>query len=302
MPSRLAIPLIDIQPLVSIITPSLNQAAFIEAAIESVLTQDYPQIEYIVIDGGSTDGTLDILRRYGDRVRWLSEPDAGQSDAINKGFRLARGEIVAWLNSDDVYLPQAVSRAVRELQDHPQSALVYGQAEEIDRAGRVIGPCEYVEPFDLHRLIHCFDYIVQPATFFRREAFVDVGGLDSSLHYCMDYDLWIKLALRYPVQYLPVMLARARLYPETKTASGGMERLDELERMIRRYGRRRVPAFLYDEMVRTSLRHGLHALTSGNWGSAWPSLRCSAFYSAALVLRKARTLSRLGLPRKRIPQ
>ena len=129
--------------------------------------------------------------------------------------------------------------------------------------------------FDLHRLIHCHDFIVQPATFFRREAFFNVGGLDTSLHYCMDYDLWIKLALRYQVRYLPVMLARARLYPETKTASGGMERLDELERMIRRYGRRRVPAFLYDEMVKTSLRHGLHAMASGNWGSAWPT-RASA--------------------------
>src|SRR5690348_7251696 len=100
------------QPLVSIITPSLNQAAFIEAAIESVLAQDYPAIEHVVVDGGSTDGTLDLLKRYGQRVRWISEPDAGQSDAINKGVRMTSGPLLAWLNADDQYTPGAVSRAV----------------------------------------------------------------------------------------------------------------------------------------------------------------------------------------------
>jgi glycosyltransferase involved in cell wall biosynthesis len=275
-------------PLVSIVTPSFNQAAFIEATIESVLAQDYPQIEYLIVDGGSTDGTLDILRRYGGRVRWISEPDGGQADAINKGFRLTRGMVLAWLNADDVYALQAVSRAVRTLQAHPQAALLYGRAEFIDRAGRRIGPCTHVEPFDLQRLIHQIDFIVQPATFFRRESFMQVGELDTSLRYCLDYDLWIRLALRYPVHYLPEVLAHARIYPETKTASGGMERLDEIEHMIRRYGRRRLPALFYGEAVRTSWRTGLHALTLGKWGSAWSTCRRGAFYGVALALRKAR--------------
>src|SRR5689334_11566829 len=153
MPSRLAIPLIDNHPLVSIITPSLNQAAFIESAIDSVLTQDYPKIEYIVIDGGSTDGTLDILRRYGDRVRWLSEPDAGQSDAIDKGVRLTHGEILAWLNADDAYLPGAVSLAVAAFAEDPARALVYGDAQDIDIHGHVIGPSRQIEPWSMRRLL-----------------------------------------------------------------------------------------------------------------------------------------------------
>jgi len=235
------------QPLVSIITPSLNQAAFIEAAIESVLAQDYPNIEYLVVDGGSTDGTLDILRRYGERVRWISEPDAGQSDAINKGVRLTQGEILAWMNADDQYAPQAVSRAIAELQAHPQAALVYGHAEFTDQAGRVIAPCVRVEPFDLYRLLNSLDYIVQPTTFFRRDAFLAVGGLDASLRYCLDYDLWIKLALRYQVRYLPEQLARVRVYPATKTASGGLERLNEIERMVRRCRQERLHAPQLDE-------------------------------------------------------
>jgi glycosyltransferase involved in cell wall biosynthesis len=276
------------QPLVSIVTPSFNQGAFIEATIESVLAQGYPRIEYLVVDGGSTDGTLDMLRRYKERVRWISEPDAGQADAINKGFRLTRGQILAWLNADDLYIPQAVSRAVEEFQAHPEAALVYGRAEFIDRAGHVIGPCTQVEPFDLQRLIHQLDFIVQPATFFRRESFMEAGELDSTLRYCLDYDLWIRLALRSPVRYLPEVLARARIYPETKTASGGMDRLDEIEHMIRRYGRRRLPALFYGEVVKTSWRTGLHALTSGKWGSAWSAWRRGAAYGVALALRKAR--------------
>src|SRR5215213_9072825 len=137
------------QPLVSIITPSLNQAAFIGAAIESVLAQDYAQIEYLVVDGGSTDDTLEILRRYGDRVRWISEPDAGQADAIDKGIRLTHGEILAWLNADDLYLPGAVARAVAAFAEDANRALVYGQAQDIDMHGHVIGRSWQIEPWNM---------------------------------------------------------------------------------------------------------------------------------------------------------
>ena len=276
------------QPLVSIITPSFNQGAFIEEAINSVLAQDYPYVEYLVVDGGSTDGTLDILRRYEPHVRWISEPDAGQADAINKGVRLTSGDILAWLNADDLYAPGALTRAVGELQAHPRAAFVYGQGEFIDRAGTTIGLCTQVEPFDLHRLIHHLDFVVQPATFFRRAPFMAVGGLDASLRYCLDYDLWIRLALRYPVRYLPELLARVRVYPETKTASGGLERLNEIERMIRRYGRCRLPVLFYGEMIETCWRAGLRALASGEWGGAWARWRRGAFYGAAFVVRRLR--------------
>jgi glycosyltransferase involved in cell wall biosynthesis len=274
-------------PLISIITPSFNQRQFIEATIESVLAQDYPRIEYLVVDGGSTDGTLDVLRRYGDRLRWRSEPDGGQADAINKGVRLTGGEVLGWLNADDTYLPGAVSLAVGELVAHPQAALVYGRGEFMDREGRVIEPCLHVEPFDLRRLIHHNDIILQPAAFFRRAPLVAVGGLDTSLHYALDYDLWIKLALRYPVRYLPALLARARVYPETKTISGGMERLAEIERVVGRYGRRRLPAQFYGEMIVTAWRAGRRALRAGSWAGALSCWRRGAFYGAVFALRKA---------------
>jgi glycosyltransferase involved in cell wall biosynthesis len=278
---------LEAQPLVSIVTPSFNQGAFIAAAIESVLAQDYPRIEYLVVDGGSTDTTLELLRRYGDRVRWVSEPDDGQAHAINKGIALTRGAIVAWLNADDLYLPGAVAGAVAELLEHPQAALVYGQAEFIDRGGALVGACSQVEPFNIDRLIDYLDFIVQPAAFFRRDAFLAVGGLDAQLRYCLDYDLWIKLALRYRVRYLPRVLARVRIYPTTKTATGGLERLEEIERMIRRYGRRRLPALFYGEMIRACWAGARTALAAGDWRRFRAVGWRGALYSLALGLRKA---------------
>jgi glycosyltransferase involved in cell wall biosynthesis len=277
-------------PLISVVTPSYNQGRFIRATIESVLSQNYPNIEYWVIDGGSTDATLSIVREHeGDpRFHWLSEADGGQADAINKGVALTCGDIVAWLNSDDVYAPGAVSRAVEEILTHPAVALVYGQAERIDRSGTVIGQHTQIEAFDLQRLIHHLDFIVQPATFFRRAPFMAVGGLDASLHYCLDYDLWIKLGLRYPVRYIPDVLARAREYPETKTASGSLERLVEIERMIRRYGRPILPSLYYGEMVKACWRAGLRALYVRDWRRWWSAWGRGGFYLAAALVRKVR--------------
>jgi glycosyltransferase involved in cell wall biosynthesis len=229
-------------PLVSIVTPSLNQGRFIEDTVKSVLGQDYPRIEYLVVDGGSTDGTLAILARYDGALRWVSEPDAGQGAAINKGASRTSGEILAWLNSDDVYEPQAVSAAVDFLRRHPEIALVYGDATHIDALGREIGPCAYVEPANLHRLIHEVDYIVQPAAFFRRSVFVAVGGLDESLRFTLDYDLWLKIGRRFPMAYLPRKLARYRLTGENKTTLGRFDRFEELERIGRRHGAGGLPA------------------------------------------------------------
>lgn len=251
-------------PLVTIVTPSFNQGEYIEATIRSVLEQDYPRIEYLVMDGGSSDATLEILGRQPSRVSWISEPDNGQGDAIRKGFGLAQGEILAWLNSDDVYLPGAVSRAVAALRKSPSVPLVYGNAEFIDRAGAVLGPCGQVEPFDLGRLINDHDFIVQPATFFRREPYAAVGGLDSSLTYCLDYELWIRMASqRGGASFIPDVLAQVRIYPQTKTVSGGMARLDEVEAMIRRYGRKTLPTGFEREMVGELRRHAQGAIARG---------------------------------------
>ena len=142
---------------------------------------------------------------------------------------------------------------------------MYGQAEFMDHRGNALGPSSHVRPFSLDQLIHDLDFVVQPATLFRRDAFLAVGGLDADLHYCLDYDLWIKLALRYQVQYLPAVLAYARIYPTTKTASGGLKRLDEIEQMIRRYGRSHLPMFFYPEMVRACWAAGWQAVANRDW-------------------------------------
>jgi len=277
----------DVQPPVSVITPSYNQGQFLGAAIDSVLAQDYPRIEYLVVDGGSSDSSLDVLRSYDNRVRWISEPDRGQADAINKGVTLTRGELVAWMNADDVYAPGAIGRAVAVLQAHQQAALVYGQAEFMDHRGNALGPSSHVRPFSLDQLIHDLDFVVQPATLFRRDAFLAVGGLDADLHYCLDYDLWIKLALRYQVQYLPAVLAHARIYPTTKTASGGLKRLDEIEQMIRRYGRSHLPMFFYPEMVRACWAAGWQAVADRDWRQWASATRRGMLYGGALLLREA---------------
>jgi glycosyltransferase involved in cell wall biosynthesis len=235
-------------PLVTIVTPSFNQGEFIADTIDSVLSQDYPAIEYIVMDGGSTDSTLDVLRGYGDRVRWTSGPDGGQSDATHRGFMAASGEYIAWLNSDDRYVPGAITAAVNELSQHPDAGFVYGRGEFIDRQGALIGPCGHVEPWNLDRLLDQTNFLLQPATLLRRDKYMAMGGLRTELHYVMDYDLWIRLGSTFPVIYLPQVLAQARVYGDTKTATGGLPRLEEMERMIRRNGGRGLPKQFRPEM------------------------------------------------------
>jgi glycosyltransferase involved in cell wall biosynthesis len=277
-------------PLVSIVTPSLNQGAFIEDTVVSVLRQDHVPLEYVVIDGGSKDQTVGILERYRSALRFVSEPDRGQAAAINKGFRLTGGRILAWLNSDDVYEPGAVSAAVAFLRERPELMLVYGDATLVDVQGRVIGPCAHVEPFDLDRLVHHLDFIVQPAAFFRREAFEAVGGLDESLHWSMDYDLWLKIARRFPVAYLPRKLARYRWTGENKTSRGGLERYAELERLGRRHGAGGLPADFRLEKLALLMREAGRRARGGELRAA----AGLALAGAATMLSSPRALKRLG--------
>lgn len=255
-------------PVVSIVTPSLNQGRFIEATVRSVLEQDYPNIEYIVMDGGSTDGTLDILRRYADRLTWVSEPDGGQGDALHRGYLRSSGSILAWLCSDDLYEPGAVTAGVAALTSDANLALVYGNAGFVTETGEDGGPCPWIEPFDLRRLISHGDFIVQPASFFTRSAYMAVGGLDTALHWAMDYDLWIKLGSRYAVRYVPESWARSRLRDDTKTATGGLPRLLEIQRMIAGHGGRGLPTVFGLEMMRSQYRAGNEALRAGHWADA----------------------------------
>ena len=220
---------------VSIITPSFNQGNFIKQTIESVLTQDYHNFEYIIIDGGSTDNTIDIIKQYEGQLKYISEKDGGQSNAINKGFLLASGDIVAWLNSDDTYEPGTISSIVKLFEDSPQTSLVYGEGYIIDEKGNRVKKFENTMGFNLWVLIYVWDYIMQPTTFFRVSALKTVGYLDETLNWTMDWDLWLKLSLKYNVLYTNQFLANSREYTKTKTSTGGLRRIKEIRKLTSKY-------------------------------------------------------------------
>ncbi len=207
-------------PLVSIVTASLNAVEHLERAIASVAAQSYPRIEHIVVDGGSSDGTVELLRRYDGRIEWISEPDRGQSDAINKGFSRARGEIVGWLDADNVYEPGAVAEAVELLERRPDAGVVYGGVRDVDVSGRIVR--DYMPPdFTLERflLYHEFNFMPPSSTFIRREALERAGLLDVDLHYTMDFDLWLRLGLATNFARCESFWSRFLLRDESKTGS-----------------------------------------------------------------------------------
>ncbi len=273
-------------PSVSIVTPALNHARFLPQAIESVLRQDYPNLEYIVVDGGSSDGTLEILKSYGDRLRWISEPDTGQSNAINKGFRMARGEILAWINADDVLLAGAVRKAAGALARDPDLAMVYGEGYIIDENGTVKRRFPETTPFNLWRLVYVGDTILQQTAFMRKRAVETAGYLDETLHWGMDWDLFIRIGKRFRVQYLNEYLGCIREYDTTKTSTGGIRRFRELEQIIRRHaGARWVPAYFgyaldtwHSALERrrpSLLRTALQKLHAKAGAMVWPYMEAS---------------------------
>ncbi|MBI5849146.1 MAG: glycosyltransferase [Nitrospirae bacterium] len=208
----------DEQPIVTIVTPSFNTVQYLERTIQSVLEQDYPHIEYIVMDAGSTDGTLDVIRKYENRIaQWVSEPDRGQSHAINKGWACGHGSILAWLNADDRYAsPTTVREAVEYLQAHPEVMMVHGQAKLEDTSGNLIG-VKGVAFNMLSMLCSSSSGIIQPSVFVRRAALDKVGNVDEDLHYKMDGDLWLRIALHFPVGFVPHVWARIIVHPTMKS-------------------------------------------------------------------------------------
>ncbi|MBN1451333.1 MAG: glycosyltransferase [Anaerolineales bacterium] len=218
-------------PLVSIVTPSYNQAAYLERTLTSVLEQDYPRLEYLVVDGVSTDNSVEIIKKYTDRLAWwVSEKDSGQAEAINKGFSRARGEILAWLNSDDYYLPGAIAAAVKIFQENPDVVLVYGNMLAVDESGHTINLLKYHQ-LTLEDLL-CFQIIGQPAVFFRREAFEGVGNLDVAYHCLLDHHLWLRIALRGRILHVDETWAAARYHAQAKNRARAAEFGQEAFRML----------------------------------------------------------------------
>jgi glycosyltransferase involved in cell wall biosynthesis len=219
-------------PKLSIVVPSYNQAAYLEQTLNSILCQGYPELELIVLDGGSTDGSLEILRRYDQRLtHWVSQPDRGQTDAINRGFALCTGDIVAWLNSDDLYLAGSLEHAARALLDHPQAGMVYADGVMVDSDGMVLDPHHY-RPLSVLDLL-CFNVILQPTVFMRRHALAAVGPLDEAYNLIMDHDLWVRLAARFPIVHVAEPWAVERTHPEAKTVAQAGAFVQEAERLIR---------------------------------------------------------------------
>ena len=208
--------------LVSIITPSYNQAPFLEQTIQSVLEQDYPNIEYIVVDGGSTDNSAEIIKKYADRLAyWISERDSGQAEAINKGIARANGEILAWLNSDDYYMRNTISVVVRCFEQNPDAVLIYGDMLAVDGEGQTINVLKYKQ-LSLEDLL-CFQIIGQPSVFFRRSALDKTGLLDPSFHFMLDHHLWIRLAQQGRILHIPQVWSAARYHPQAKNRARAAE-------------------------------------------------------------------------------
>jgi glycosyltransferase involved in cell wall biosynthesis len=203
-------------PLVSIITPSFNQARYLEDTLLSVQRQDYGHIEHIVMDGGSTDGSAEIIRKHESKLAyWTSERDKGQTDAISRGFTRATGSILAWLNSDDVLAPSAVRIVMDAFERHPDAGLVYGDRLEIDARGNVIEVCRCPDWYG--QMLGRNITLPQEATFFRREAFDKAGGVDASLAFSMDFDLWCRLAKVTPFHHVPAFVGYFRRHQASKS-------------------------------------------------------------------------------------
>lgn len=218
----------------SIVTPSYNQGKFLEQTICSVLDQGDPDLEYFIIDGGSNDESPGIIQKYADRLTgWVSEKDKGQADAINKGLVRCTGEIIAWLNSDDYYLPGAFLLVEQAFENHPEAGLVYGNVLSVDAGGKAINLQQFSD-FKLNDLM-CFKIISQPAVFMRRSVFEKAGLLNPDLHYLLDHQLWLRMAVFAPIVHIPMTLAAARYHADAKnvaqTAGFGMEAFQIIEWM-----------------------------------------------------------------------
>ncbi len=225
-------------PRISVVTPSYNQGAYLEQCIRSVLDQDYPDLEYFILDGGSSDESVNIIKGYQDRITfWVSERDGGQTAAINSGFQRTTGDMVAWLNADDFYLPGAFASVAEAYRAAPQASFFFGDGWRVDVAGERLSnffPAGHVL-FHEAAFVFGLNCILQPAAFINRLHLVAIGYLDPTLRYGMDSDLWIRLARQAPPVAIQEVLAASREYGTTKTATGSFARVEELRRIAEKY-------------------------------------------------------------------
>jgi len=271
---------------ISVITPSYNQGAFIEKTIQSVLSQQI-EVEYMIFDADSKDNTLGILKKYETYLKWVSEPDDGQSDAVNKGIRSTKGDIIAWINSDDIYLDGALQRVRDFFQRHPSVGVVYGDAWYIDENDNTLEPY-HTEEWNLEHLKEtCF--ICQPAAFFRRTAVEQAGLLDATLQYCMDYEFWLRLGLRgIQFVHLPKYLAASRLYPDNKTMKQKTFVLAENNRMLKAKLGYVPDTWLYSQAFREVETKGYNASRSPRrfyYEAAYRSLRAAWLWNKRISIK-----------------
>ena len=219
---------------ISIVTPSYNQGEFIERTINSVLSQMIPSMEYIIVDGASSDNTLEVIKKYSNQLILISEADQGQAHAVNKGLNMSKFDIIGWLNSDDIYYAGTIDKVIEIFETNPEVDVIYGKADFIDRNNKFMGICP-VEPWNLQRL-KTMCYLAQPAVFFRRSVVEKHGGLDENLNYCMDYEYWLRLGLSgAKFKFIDTRLAASRLYLGTKTVGEHSKVQEEVLHMLGRY-------------------------------------------------------------------
>jgi glycosyltransferase involved in cell wall biosynthesis len=278
-------------PSISIVTPTLNQGVFICQAVDSVLSQNYPALDYRVRDGGSTDGTLEILASYGSRLAWRSSPDRGQTDAINRGWAESSGEILAWINSDDFYLPGALAQVGQYFAEHPEIDWLYGDCLLVNRDGNETGryPARDFDYLTLVRETH--NYIPQPAAFIRRRVYEALGPLDEDLHFVMDFDYWLRAGMRNRAGYLAAPLAALRLHDSAKSVAQLARFARELVAVYQRYfAGASLPAEIRAIKRLAMSNIYLRAADCAFWGSSLPEARGMALRSFLLRPLRPRRL------------
>ena len=296
-------------PLVSIVTPSFNQAQFLEQTIRSVLEQNFSGLEYMVVDGGSADGSIDIIRKYaGNLSWWVSEPDQGQGNAIRKGLARAGGKYIAWINSDDYYLPGAIEQAVAVLESNPGWGLVYGNVMAVNETGEKINLLEY-QPYQLEDLMK-FQIIGQPAVFMRREVYEQAGGISGSYHYLLDHHLWLRMAALAPMAYIPQTWAAARFHQAAKNTAMAANFASEAHQIAgwleQEEPYKQVMAAISDKVWAGAYRFGARYLSEGRQYKAALNMYRSAWQrDPKVVLRDWKRLGvtmlgRVGLWKQRM--